>query len=195
VGDSACPFTTLYWDYLLRHEKALKKNQRMSLQVRNLGRLSEERKSAIREQAERIRKNPGLVGAGRIRWNGSSSASLDLPVSPAAAFAWHERPGALERLNPPWEPVEVLSHPGHLRDGAEVELAVRVGPWRQELAFRHEGYRPGVEFRDRQVRGPFAQVGCTVTNSLRGPAAGAGWSTGLSIACPSAGWATRWPIP
>ena len=29
-------FSTLYWDYLSRHESTLQKNQRMSLQVRNL---------------------------------------------------------------------------------------------------------------------------------------------------------------
>ncbi|NET40399.1 MAG: cryptochrome/photolyase family protein, partial [Cyanothece sp. SIO1E1] len=60
VGEKACPFTTLYWDYLMRHEDKLRKNQRMSLQVRNLGRLSEERKQAIRKQARTIRKNPAL---------------------------------------------------------------------------------------------------------------------------------------
>ena len=61
TGDNACPFTTLYWDYLMRHEGKLSKNQRMSLQVRNLKRLSEERKVAIREQAERIKADPAFL--------------------------------------------------------------------------------------------------------------------------------------
>lgn len=56
MGANACPFTTLYWDFLMRHEDRLKQNQRMSMQVRNLSRLSEGDKTAIREQAEAVRQ-------------------------------------------------------------------------------------------------------------------------------------------
>jgi deoxyribodipyrimidine photolyase-related protein len=56
TGDKACPFTTLYWDYLIRHEDKLRKNNRMSLQVRNLARIDEEERRAIREAADGIRK-------------------------------------------------------------------------------------------------------------------------------------------
>jgi deoxyribodipyrimidine photolyase-related protein len=55
VGDEACPFTTLYWDFLLRHEAALARNPRMVMQVRNLARLSPEKKAAIQTQALRHR--------------------------------------------------------------------------------------------------------------------------------------------
>ncbi len=54
VGPNACPFTTLYWDFLLRHEDRLRKNQRMTMQVKNLDRLTGERKAAIQLQAARI---------------------------------------------------------------------------------------------------------------------------------------------
>jgi deoxyribodipyrimidine photolyase-related protein len=57
VGDNACPFTTLYWDFLMRHENALKKNNRMAMQLRNLNRLSEEKKDKIQDQAKRLRCN------------------------------------------------------------------------------------------------------------------------------------------
>jgi deoxyribodipyrimidine photolyase-related protein len=40
----------------MRHEDRLKQNQRMSMQVRNLNRLSEGDKTAIREQAEALRQ-------------------------------------------------------------------------------------------------------------------------------------------
>jgi deoxyribodipyrimidine photolyase-related protein len=41
VGDNACPFTTLYWDFLHRHKDEFVKNHRMSQQVYGLKRLSD----------------------------------------------------------------------------------------------------------------------------------------------------------
>jgi len=37
-GPEACPFTTLSWDFLARHQKLLAKNQRMTMQLKNLSR-------------------------------------------------------------------------------------------------------------------------------------------------------------
>ncbi|MBB5035377.1 cryptochrome/photolyase family protein [Prosthecobacter vanneervenii] len=62
TGPKACPFTTLYWDYLLQHEPRLKKNQRMSMQLKNLARLSMEQRSAIQQQARRVRERCGGEG-------------------------------------------------------------------------------------------------------------------------------------
>ena len=61
VGERACPFTTLYWDFLLRHEATLAGNARMALQVKNLARLGEADRAAIRDRAAAIRR--GEVGA------------------------------------------------------------------------------------------------------------------------------------
>jgi deoxyribodipyrimidine photolyase-related protein len=55
TGPSACPFTTLYWDFLLRHEKRLARNQRMAMQLKNLARLTEADRLVIREHAGQIR--------------------------------------------------------------------------------------------------------------------------------------------
>jgi deoxyribodipyrimidine photolyase-related protein len=57
IGEDACPFTTLYWDFLTRHEKLLAKNQRMSLQVKNLKRKSATEKRSIRKRAAELRDN------------------------------------------------------------------------------------------------------------------------------------------
>lgn len=55
TGDDACPFTTLYWDFLLRHEKLLAKNQRMTMQLKNLARLDAPKRKAIQQQATQCR--------------------------------------------------------------------------------------------------------------------------------------------
>ena len=54
-GQDACPFTTLYWDFLMHHESSMSKNPRMVMQVRNLKRMSDETKAAIQAQAKQHR--------------------------------------------------------------------------------------------------------------------------------------------
>lgn len=54
TGDSACPFTTLYWDFLLRHARRLQAVPRMTMQLRNASRLSISERRAIRRQAEAV---------------------------------------------------------------------------------------------------------------------------------------------
>jgi hypothetical protein len=46
------------------------------------------------------------------------SSVVDAPVT--EVFAWHERPGALGRLVPPWQPLEVVEEASSLRDGKAV---------------------------------------------------------------------------
>jgi deoxyribodipyrimidine photolyase-related protein len=55
TGDAACPYTTLYWDFLLRHEPFLAKNQRMAMQLKNLARLDAPKRKAIQQQAAQVR--------------------------------------------------------------------------------------------------------------------------------------------
>ena len=50
VGESACPFTTLYWDFLDRHKETFAKNHRMSQQVFGLNRLSDLPQLKVRAQ-------------------------------------------------------------------------------------------------------------------------------------------------
>lgn len=55
IGSDACPFTTLYWDFLIRHEALLRKNQRMSMQLKNLSRLSPDEREAISKHAATVK--------------------------------------------------------------------------------------------------------------------------------------------
>jgi deoxyribodipyrimidine photolyase-related protein len=55
VGENACPFTTLYWDFLLKHEKTLAKNPRMLMQLKNLARLDPATRKLIHAQASQHR--------------------------------------------------------------------------------------------------------------------------------------------
>jgi deoxyribodipyrimidine photolyase-related protein len=59
TGARACPFTTLYWDFLARHEALLAKNPRMGMQLRNLARLTPEAREAIASQAAALRSRLG----------------------------------------------------------------------------------------------------------------------------------------
>jgi len=51
TGAKACPFTTLYWDFLMRHEALLAENPRMGMQLKNLARLTDSRREAIQTRA------------------------------------------------------------------------------------------------------------------------------------------------
>jgi len=50
-------------------------------------------------------------------------------------FRWHAEPGALERLSPPWEPVEVIERAPGVRDGDRGTLRVRMGPLKLRWVF------------------------------------------------------------
>jgi deoxyribodipyrimidine photolyase-related protein len=59
-GERACPYTTLYWDFLMRHEALLAKNARMALQVKNVARMTDAQRAAVKQRAQAIRN--GEVG-------------------------------------------------------------------------------------------------------------------------------------
>ena len=50
-GRPLCPYTTLYWHFLDRHEAALAANPRTAMMVKNLGRLDESARERIRRDA------------------------------------------------------------------------------------------------------------------------------------------------
>jgi uncharacterized protein (TIGR01777 family) len=83
--------------------------------------------------------------------------SSRIPAPAEEVFRWHEREGALERLTPPWERVEVISKDAGLAPGTRVDLRTRIGPLTQRWLAEHVECEAGRRFRDVQVQGPFAR--------------------------------------
>jgi hypothetical protein len=79
-------------------------------------------------------------------------------VTPDALYQWHMRPGAFERLLPPWEDVRVLERQGEPSEpGFRVVLSVPLGPVSKRWVAEHRDVEPGRMFRDVQIEGPFAR--------------------------------------
>jgi deoxyribodipyrimidine photolyase-related protein len=57
LGQQACPFNALYWDFHLRHETSLRRNPRIGMVYRQLDRMTEADRQAIRDQALWLREN------------------------------------------------------------------------------------------------------------------------------------------
>jgi len=79
-----------------------------------------------------------------------------IAAAPEAVFAFHESKGALERLRPPWERVELVQGGQSIRPGSRVELRTWLGPLPVRWVAEHTEYDPPHGFSDRQIRGPFA---------------------------------------
>lgn len=57
VGENACPFNSLYWNFYERHENEFKKNPRIGMAYRNLDRMDPEQRNKIRDRAEWVLEN------------------------------------------------------------------------------------------------------------------------------------------
>lgn len=54
TGSRACPFNSLYWDFLIRHERELSGNPRMALPLKSLQRFNDAERLAISTQSNRF---------------------------------------------------------------------------------------------------------------------------------------------
>jgi ligand-binding SRPBCC domain-containing protein len=80
-----------------------------------------------------------------------------IAAPPEAVFRFHESPGALRHLIPPWENMKVVEASGSLKPGSMVVLEgriLRMIPVR--WVAMHTEYEPPHLFADRQESGPFA---------------------------------------
>jgi deoxyribodipyrimidine photolyase-related protein len=53
-GDNACPFTNLYWHFLIKNQQDFNKNPRMKLMMANLNKISEDEQKEIVLHAQSI---------------------------------------------------------------------------------------------------------------------------------------------
>lgn len=54
VGPNACPFNSLYWDFLVRNREKLRGNLRLKQAYATWGRTKETDQSALRRQAQQV---------------------------------------------------------------------------------------------------------------------------------------------
>jgi len=123
-------------------------------------------------------------------------ATSRLPVSAEQAFAYHESPGCLRRLIPPWESVRIESSDDSLAVGSRVGLKTDLLGVPLRWVAEHTEYDPPHRFADVQVSGPFkkwhhthrfAADGdrhCTLSDDVQYvlPAGGVGQRFGHSLA-------------
>jgi uncharacterized protein (TIGR01777 family) len=84
-------------------------------------------------------------------------ARSPMPAPALELFDWHARPGAFERLNPPFEPLEILERTGGIAPGARVVLRILLGPVPTRWVGVHTALDDGRSFTDHQESGPFAR--------------------------------------
>jgi len=56
-GESACPMTTLYWNFLIKHRKQFEASPRTRLMTANLSRISDADQGSIQGHAKTILAN------------------------------------------------------------------------------------------------------------------------------------------
>lgn len=60
-GPSACPFTVFYWDFLIRTQAALADNQRMTMILKNVDRMTADTRTQVTVDAQLLRKTFGIL--------------------------------------------------------------------------------------------------------------------------------------
>ena len=78
-----------------------------------------------------------------------------MPVSAEELFLWHDRPGAFQRLCPPFDPVRLIERTGGIRDGDRATIEMHALGKRVRWVAEHSDWAYGERFTDTQVQGPF----------------------------------------
>lgn len=112
--------------------------------------------------AHPARRNMNRVLAGRLLGVEDSRMAefrhrSRIEVSADELFDWHTRPGALERLLPPWTSVKVLEREDGVRAGGRIALRVGRTPFALRWVLEHRDLLDRRQFCDVQIAGPFAK--------------------------------------
>ena len=94
-----------------------------------------------------------------------------IQASAHEVYAWHASPGALERLTPAGERVQVIERRGGLEKGARVAIQFGRWPFRRLWVAEHGDFEEGRYFSDVQISGPFSYWKHTHTFEPDGPSA------------------------
>ena len=93
-----------------------------------------------------------------------------LPVPADDAYAWHARPGAFERLVPPWQRLAVVERSGGIDDGGVLVFEYREGPLRGRwVAIHQKASRPADGSSIARSTVPSATGSTHTRSSLRDP--------------------------
>lgn len=87
---------------------------------------------------------------------------LHLPVSTDTAYEWHARPGALDRLLPPWDKVDIIRRSNGISPGTQAEMQVSTPIGKKRWVAEHlaaelpEDAQQGIrQFVDIALQSPF----------------------------------------
>lgn len=70
-------------------------------------------------------------------------------------YDWHSRPGAIQRLSPPWSPIRLISKTPGVDTGTRVHMKIKTGPVFSTWKAEHDDCIPGRFFSDIQKQDPF----------------------------------------
>lgn len=102
----------------------------------------------------------GFIHYQPVEWTGimntrSFIKKSPLPFSAEALFSWHTRPGAIQRLTPPWVHMEIEDASEGVAPDTRVYLKMGKKPFQTPWHARHTHFEPGRLFMDTQEKGPF----------------------------------------
>ena len=90
--------------------------------------------------------------------NATFTLRSSMPVSAEELYAWHARPLAFQRLQPPWESARIVRQEGAFgTDGFRLTMRAKtIGPLKATWIAEAHDFQLGRGFQDRALKGPFA---------------------------------------